>query len=188
MNDFEKEIGETFQAYRDAKVAHLHFLYPPMRAAGMHGHIPCWVQTGKAPYDVAGFFYDKCGTSIGAELKHTKDHENRLPIVGPEKKGNGLQYHQLTGLVDLHDAGGTAMLLWNNGGEIGRLDGEAIFLVKLQYDTMLKAAANRKEVASGSKSIPWGMFQPVKDGHNDTPLWLPRPPAPCFRVGKGVPA
>lgn len=180
-NAFEKEIGETFQTYRDAGVCHLFFLHPPMRIAGMYGRVPCYIQSGKAPYDVGGFFYDKGGTSIAAELKETKDHEHSLSIVGPEKKGSGLQYHQLEGLVDAHSAGGIAMVLWSNGGEIGRLDGDAIVLAKLQYDTSLKAEQARKGFAKGSRSIPWGLFKPVKLGHKAMPLWVPPTPAPCER-------
>jgi penicillin-binding protein-related factor A (putative recombinase) len=180
MNDFEKQIGETFQAYRDAKVAHLFFLHPPMRIAGMHGHVPCYVQAGKAPYDVAGFYYDRCGTALGVELKETKDRETSIAIVGEGKKGSGLQYHQLQGLVDTYEAGGRAMLLWSNGGEIGRLDGDALVLVKLQYDTSVKAEKANKSVAKGSRSIPWGLFSLVKHGHKEMPLWIP-PKLPCNR-------
>lgn len=182
MNAFEKQIGETFQAYRDAKIANVYFLYPPMRAVGLHGHMPCYIPVGKAPYDIGGFFYDTTATTIGVELKETKDHENRLPIVGPHAKGNGLHYHQLEALVAVHKAGGLALLLWSNGGEIGSLAGDMLTLVKVQYDASLKAEAAKKEVAKGSRSIQWGSFALVKHGLNDTPLWLPKPPAPCRGV------
>lgn len=181
MNAFEKQIGETFQSYRDAKTANVYFLFPPMRVAGLHGHMPCYIPVGKAPYDAAGFFYDEAGTSLGVELKETKDHENRLPIVGPGKKGDGLHYHQLEALVAIHKAGGVSLLLWSNGGEIGRLGGASLSLVKVQYDASLKAEAAKKEVAKGSRSIQWGSFELVKYGLDDKPLWLPKGPAPCSR-------
>ena len=138
----------------------------------MHGRVPCWVQTGKSPYDVAGFFHNRAATSIGAELKENRDRKTSLRIVGPKMDGSGLEYHQLAGLVDLHGKGGVALLLWNNGGEIGRMDGPALVQVKLEYD----AAAKRKNAPLGAKSIPWDSFRAVKIGHGAKPLWLPRPP------------
>lgn len=176
MNQFEKQIGETFQSYRDARKASLFFLHPPMRIAGMHGRVPCFVQSGKAPYDVAGFYYDANATALGVELKETKEHEHSLPIVHPEGKGNGLQYHQLAGLVDLHLSGGVAMVLWSNGGEIGFASGETLHLAKVQYDASLAAERAKQTPARGSRSIPWGLFGIVKHGHKAVPLWLPKPP------------
>lgn len=179
MNEFEREIGKTFQAYRDARIANMVFLHPPMRAAGQMGKVPCFIQSGKAPFDIGGFFYDKAATVIGVELKQTADHEHSLPIVHPEKKGNGLQYHQLSALVDVHEANGLAVVLWNNGGEIGYLPGNVIQLAKIQYDASLKAERAGKELTKGSRSILWGHFKLVKPGHEGAPLWLP--PSPVAR-------
>lgn len=176
MNEFETYIGKTFQALRDAKQANAFFLHPPMRVAGMHGKVPCYVQAGKAPYDMGGFYYDSNATAIGVELKQTKDHEHSIAIVGPGKKGSGLQYHQLEALVDLHLAGGVALLLWSNGGELGLATGELLHLAKIQYDTSLKAENLKQTPAKGSRSILWGHFKLVKYGHLNMPLWLPRPP------------
>lgn len=150
-----------------------------MRAAGRMGKFPCYIPTkdGKAPYDVAGYYYDtgmitdRRALAIGVELKETTEHENRLPIVGPGKDGNGIQYHQLEGLLDLHNAGGVALLLYNNGGQIGRLNGEQLAVVKQNYDASLAAEQAKKEVAKGSRSIPWAMFKPIEESD-----WLP--PAP----------
>lgn len=182
-NAFERQIDKTFQSYRDAKIAGLVFLHPPMRIAGMLGKIPCFIQSGKAPFDVAGMYYDSAGTTLGAELKETKDHENSLPIVGPGKKGNGLQYHQLEALVSVHQGGGVALVVWSNGGEIGHITGETIYLAKLQYDTSMKVEAQKKSYAKGSRSILWGLFKPVIYGLNDMPLWLPPSPA-CLKAGR----
>lgn len=170
MNEFEKEIAATFQAYRDTRTAHLYILHPPMRIAGFLGHAPCHVLAGKAPYDIAGFYYDGCGTSVGAELKQTAEHENRLPIVPPDSDGSGLQYHQLVGLVGLHKAGGVALLLWNNGGQIGVLRGPELATTLIGYEASLKA----KQPARGSKSILWGLFRPIKTGVDGRPVWLPK--------------
>lgn len=183
MNQFERLIEKTFQNYRDVKRAGLVFLHPPMRIAGMLGRVPCFVQAGKAPFDVAGMYYDQAGTVIGAELKETREHETSLPIVGPNKKGNGLQYHQLESLVTVHEQGGVALVVWSNGGEIGVLPGEEIALAKLQYDTSLKAEKQGKSYAKGSRSILWGRFQVVPYGHDDLPLWLPKSPA-CLKSGR----
>jgi hypothetical protein len=176
VNVFETLIGKTFQAYRDAKLANVFFLHPPMRIAGMHGKVPCFIQAGKAPYDAAGFFYNAEATAIGAELKETKEHENSLSIVGPDKKGSGLQYHQLEALVDLHLNGGVALLLWSNGGEIAVAFGDVLHLAKVQYDASLKAEKLKQTPAKGSRSILWGHFKPIKYGHLNMPMWLPRAP------------
>lgn len=183
-NAFEKRIGETLQAYRDARVANIIFIHPPMRPVGMMGHVPCFVQSGKAPFDMAGIYYDGTGTGIGVELKESSAHENMLSIVGPDKKGSGIQYHQLAGLVDVHTAGGVALLLWDNGGEVGILDGEQLHLTKVQYDASLKAEAGKKTPARGSRSILWGRFDLVKQGHKGSLLWLP--PSPGEKRKKGA--
>jgi hypothetical protein len=179
VNAFERQIGNTFKDYREAGVAILWTLYPPMRAAGMHGRMPCYVPSGKAPYDVAGYYLTPDGTSIGAELKETAEHEHSLQMVPPDKKGSGLQYHQLVALDTLHAAGGVALILWNNGGEIGLLDGAGIALTRIMYEASLKS----RNPAKGTRSIKWGMFKPVKLGLKDAPLWLPTAPPPCKKKG-----
>jgi hypothetical protein len=182
MNSFEHLIGKTFQSYRDARLATMIFLHPPMRVAGMMGRVPCFIQAGKAPFDLGGMYYDVAGTVIAAELKETAEHATSLPIIGPGKKGSGLQYHQLDALTDVHLGGGVALVLYSNGGEIGLLRGDAIHLAKVQYDASLKAERAGKSPAKGSRSILWGHFQPVKYGHDEMPLWLP--PAPAKKVRK----
>jgi hypothetical protein len=181
MNQFEKHIGETFAAYRQAKIANLFFLHPPMRIAGMHGSVPCYVQAGKAPYDLGGFFYDANATAIGVELKETAKRETSLTLVAPEKKGSGLQYHQLEALVGLHRAGGIALLVWSNAGQVGVLGGAELEGIKIAYDASLKAEKMSKTVAKGARSIRWEMFKPAKYGPDTKPLWLPRAPPPCTR-------
>lgn len=181
MNAFEKLIGETFQTYRQAKIANLMFLHPPMRIAGMHGNVPCYVQAGKAPYDIGGFFYDSNATHIGVELKESKDPEQSLAIVGPEKRGSGIQYHQLTALVDLHLSGGIALLVWSNAGQVGVLGGDALQAVKIAYDASLKAEKMNKTVQKGTRSIRRELFKPMKLAPNGHPLWLPKAPPPCNR-------
>ncbi len=176
MNEHERLIGKTFQQYRDMGLANLFFLHAPMRIAGMHGSVPCFVQSGKAPYDLAGFYYDKGATAIGVELKETKKRDNVLSIVGEGKSGSGLQYHQLAALVDLHIAGGVAGLLWSNDGELGYAEGSVLQVAKIAYDTSVKAEKMKQTPAWGSRSIRWGHFTPVKYGHDQMPLWLPVSP------------
>jgi hypothetical protein len=167
-NQFEKTIYKTFPGYESAGVATLRFLYPSMRCVGVKGRMPVFVPAEKAPYDIGGYRHGDA-RFIGVELKETRDREHSLPLVGPEQKGNGLQYHQLAALVQLHTEGGEAYVLYDNGGEVGRLDGHNLYLAKLQLDAALKS----KNPARGSKSIPWGRFEPVKLGHEAAPLWLP---------------
>lgn len=145
----------------------------------MLGKVPCWVQSGKAPFDIAGIYYDGKGTGIGVELKETRDRKSSLPIVHPDKKGDGVHYHQLAALVDVHKAGGISLLVWSNGGEVGVLSGEKLALTKVQYDTSLKTEAAGKEYARGSRSILWGLFDPTEYGVDDRPLWLPKAPEGC---------
>jgi hypothetical protein len=167
-NEFEKTIGKTFEGYEAAGVATLRFLYPSMRCVGTKGPMPVFVPAEKAPYDLGGYYHGS-GLCIGCELKETRDREHSLPLVSPGKEGNGLQYHQLEELVQLHQEGGVAILVYNNGGEIGRLGGQALTQAKIGLD----AANKSRNPAKGAKSIPWGRFQPVKLGHNAVPLWLP---------------
>lgn len=174
-NQFEKEIEETFQDYMDARLAYVFKLNPPMRIAGMMRKVPCFVQSGKAPYDVAGFFYNASATAIGVELKQTRNREPSIKILGPDQKGGGVQYHQLEGLVALHKQGGSASLLWNNAGEIGRLDGAELVLVKQDFDVARKS----KNPAKGAKSIGWERFKAIRMGATGKPLWLPKSPKAC---------
>ena len=170
-NAFETTIGKTFAGYEAAGVATLRFLYPSMRCVGMKGRMPVFVPALKAPYDLGGYYHGS-GVFVGCELKETRDRHHTLPLIGPGKDGTGLQYHQLESLVNLHAEGGVALLCYDNGGEIGLLGGQALTLAKIALDAALKS----RNPAKGSKSIPWGRFQPVKLGHNAVPLWLPTDP------------
>lgn len=179
MNAFEKIVGEMFAVYRQAKIANLMFLHPPMRIAGMHGNAPCYVQAGKAPYDIGGFFYDTSATHIGIELKENKDPATSLSIVKPDKTGSGLQYHQLEALVDLHLSGGVALLVWSNAGQVGVIRGPELQAVKIAYDASLKAEAMNKLVVKGARSIRWELFKLVKSDDKGRPMFLPKAPPPC---------
>lgn len=172
MNAFETEIFATFPSYESQGVAHLSIMFPPMRVAGQNGHMPCYIPVGKADYD-AGGYYLKDAVTIGVELKETTDHENSLSIVHPDRKGSGLQYHQLKALCDLDDNGGMALLLWSNGGEIGVARGSVLQVALRMYDMAMAVEDMRKTPARGAKSILWGHFQKVQRGPTDKPMWLP---------------
>ncbi len=172
MTPFEKTIQKSFDEY--AARAYLMILHPQMRCVGTRGgKVPLWVQVAKAPFDIAGLYLDN-GRYIAVELKENASRHTSLQIIGPGKKGTGLQYHQLEGLVTVHEAGGLALVLWDNAGEVGLIDGPRLKAAKSAYDTALKAAAaGYPNGARGVKSIPWGNFAPVTIGNGGTPLWLP---------------
>lgn len=171
-NQFEKDIIATFEELKER--AHLWVVYPPMRAAGLIGKMPGFIPVGKGDYDFAGYYIDGA-ISIGVEVKETKDYETRLPVVKPGAKGNGLQYGQLRALVRLHKAGGMALLLWSNGGMIGRFDGQRLAAFSVAYDASLRAEAGGKEVAKGGRSIEWSAFEKVTERD-----WLPPVPRPAL--------
>lgn len=172
MTAFEKLIQKTFDDYANA--AYLMILHPQMKCVGTRdGKVPLWVQVAKAPFDLAGFYLDN-GRYIAVELKENAKRHSSLQIIGPGKKGTGLQYHQLEGLVTVHNAGGLAYVLWENAGEVGVVDGARLKAAKTGYDTALRAAAaGYPNGARGVKSIQWGNFKPVKLDQRGHPLWLP---------------
>ena len=173
MTPFEKVVEKSFTEYLSSGVASLKFLFPKMRMSGYLGKTPAFVQVGKAPYDVDGYFI-QTGQFIACEIKENGERHNSMHIVGPDKKGTGLQYHQLVALVHAHGSHAFAALLWNNGGEIGILDGSRLTAAKASIDTAIKAEeAGYPDGKKGAKSIPWGHFSPVKSNAAGVPLWLP---------------
>lgn len=173
MTPFEKKVELSFIEYSTAKIAFLQFLFPKMRMAGYIGKSPGFVQVAKAPYDVDGY-YIGTGRYIACEIKENADHHPSMRLIPPDKDGTGLQYHQLSALVAAHDAGGLAVLLWDNGGEVGILDGTRLAAAKSAIDTSIKAAKEGyPDGVKGLRSVPWGSFQPVKINGSGVPLWLP---------------
>lgn len=172
MNEFERRIGETFDQIEGVGLAHLSWMYPPMKPAGRIGRVPTFVQIGKGDYDVIGY-YLATGQCIGAELKESGERLTSIPIRKKEGRGSGLQFHQLDRLAQLARAGGRAVLVWNNGGEVGTITNPIIIERYDAYRLSLKAEDRKQRVANGARSIPWGRFTPVRTGMNDAPLWLP---------------
>lgn len=174
MTPFEKVMEKSFLEYRTSNTAFLQILYPAMRVGGTLGNMPAYIPVGKAPYDIDGFYF-KTARYIACEVKESAKHESTMRVVPPDKKGTGLKYHQLEALVLVHENGGLACVVYNNGGEVGYLDGSRLKAAKAAIDTSLKAEAQGyPDAARGKRSIPWGDFQPVKSTGAGIPLWLPR--------------
>lgn len=174
MTPFERQIEKSFAEYKSSRIACLMFLYPKMRMAGHLKNTPAFVQVAKSPYDISGYYYET-GRYIACELKESSGRETSLPMIAPGKRGTGLQYHQLEALVDVHDAGGLACLVWNNGGEIGYLDGSRLKAAKSALDTSIEAERlGLPNATRGQRSILWGNFQLVHELPNGVPLWLPK--------------
>ena len=177
MTPFEKVMESSFAEYLTSNTAYLQFLYPKMKMAGYIGKAPGFVQVAKAPYDIDGYFMDGFPLTIACEVKENGDHHESMSIIPPKKRGTGLQYHQLEALVRVHQAKGMACVVWNNGGEIGFLDGSRLKAAKAAMDTSLKAEAmGMPNGKKGMRSILWGNFVPVKTNGRGVPLWLPPNP------------
>jgi hypothetical protein len=170
--EFEKRIGATFGPYAKTGYAYVAFMPIPMAPRGMMGKCMVYVPKGKAPFDVYGFAPRTAGSPpessavfVGAELKRTKDHQTRLPIVHPDaESGDGLKYHQLWALANVAKYGGVARVVWDNGGEVGYLDEQRIAVALAVYDQSLATERRGKGMGpQGSRSIPWENFQPVDD-------------------------
>lgn len=173
MTASEKTIASTFAEYHSANTATLLILYPKMRAAGFLGKAPAFVQVSKAPFDVAGFYHGSA-RFIACEIKENASRKVSLPIIGPDKRGTGLQYHQLEALVEAHKNGGFACVVWDNAGEWGILEGQRLTAAKSAYDASLKAEKQGyPNTHRGSRSILWGEFTPLKLNNKGMPLWLP---------------
>lgn len=173
MTPFEKVMEKSFAEYSSTAVAYLQFLHPRMRMAGYLGKAPAFVQVAKAPFDVDGYYLDSA-RFIACEIKETAERKHSLAIISPNKKGSGLQYHQLEALVNAHNAGALAVVVWNNGGDIGIVDGTRLRAAKAAMDTSLKAQAEGyPNTAKGSRSILFGNFTPVTLNGAGVPLWLP---------------
>lgn len=162
---FEKLIGETFAIYARNSVANLMFMPVPTRVVGFDGHHPKLVTCGKGPFDVIGYLLSDA-RMVGAELKSSV-RKASLPIVGPGKEGDGLQYHQLEALAFLASAGGEARIVWDNGGEIGVLGNSPILTAKGIYDQSIASEQSGKEVNRGGRSLAWEMFRRI-----DGLFWL----------------
>lgn len=157
--DFERLIETTFQFYDGRNLARLAMMPVPTRQVGSRNGQPILVRTGAAPFDVYGYLVAD-GRMVGAELKSTV-RKVSLPIIGPERTGSGLQFHQLDALANLAQAGGIARLVWCNGGGIGVLaDMDLVNIWSIFCDAITSERAGRK-AQQNSKSIKWERFETV---------------------------
>lgn len=158
----EKIIAATFEYYSAQKIARLGFMPVPMVCVGVtKNHRPIFTPKGKAPFDVFGYLMapaHKLGIFIGAEIKSSV-RKTSLPIVAPEKQGDGIQFHQLDSLAELAAAGGEARIIWDNAGEVGILKQDKINIVFSNYMEAMASEASNKDIKKGVKSISWEEFQ-----------------------------
>jgi hypothetical protein len=145
----------------------------PIKQIGARNGVPTYVRAGKAPFDVYGWEIGS-GRMIGAELKSSARKQS-LPIVAPEGRGDGLQYHQLASLAELVRHNGHGLVVWDNGGETGVLTGPAIVNAFTAYEHAVRTASSGRSVKRGAKSIAWEMFTVVEwaiFGREPAPDWL----------------
>ena len=162
-NEFEDYIQEGFAAIREQTGAWLLWVNPPVVCCGMRGKMPIFAMVGTAPYDVGGWAHGDYmePRAIGVELKESRKYKSSLPIIGLEKKGSGLQYHQIEALAALHREGHYAGVLWNNGGAIGFASGDVVASAFYDYEVSRIAEENGQRPVKGSRSISWSQFSVV---------------------------
>ncbi len=158
--EFEALIEATFKGYEEKGIARLMVMPVPTRATGMTKTRPRLVYDGKGPWDVVGYSLGDA-TMIGAELKSTQ-WKDRIPIVAPDSKGDGVQFHQLDALAGLAMTGGCARLVWENDGEIRIMRGGAIVAHWRSYVEAFKSKRSGKTVPRGSMSLPWDEFEKIE--------------------------
>lgn len=163
-NQFENYIQTGFDAIREKTGAYLLWVNPPVVPCGIRGRMPVFAMSGSAPFDLGGWTNEKFAQprAIGVELKETRDQKVSLPIIGPERQGSGLQYHQLEALSALHRDGHISGLLWCNGGIIGYLSGEALAAAHYDFEVSLEVQKMGKKLTQGARSIRWDKFKIVQ--------------------------
>ncbi len=157
---FELEIVKSLPAYRAMDVACLEKMPVPTVATQNRDRngAPLHRISGQAPFDIYGYTCTGA-TFIGAEVKNTRQRETSIPIVGPDKKGSGLKFHQLDALAQIALCRGVARIIWCNCGEIGVLKNDDIVLAHDVFTHALKSVKSSKSPPKGSKSIRWELFK-----------------------------
>lgn len=168
MQAFEKVVEETFPIIRKDHGYFLRWLYPPVRPVGTRGKCPVFVIVKSELYDIHG--WSGKGKAVGIEVKDNTSYHSSLPIVHPDSKGSGLQFHQLEALAALHRDGGESGILWRNGGLIGLLRGTSIENIFTDYMISLKVEEAGKTPARGTRSIGWDKFMPIPE--NNPEKWF----------------
>ena len=142
--DFEKTLEATFDSIRIKEDVALIAAMPVPTAPSFAGGRSVRVLKGKAPFDYWGMF--KGGRFLGMEAKMTSAVKKSLAIVGPMRRGSGLQWHQLEALATVARNDGVARIVWNNGGLIMNMGNRGILAVYQDYSD------------GGRKSIPRDLF------------------------------
>ena len=178
--DFEKTLEATFDSIRIKEDVALIAAMPVPTAPSFAGGRSVRVLKGKAPFDYYGLF--KGGRFLGMEAKSTSKVKKSLAIVGPMRRGSGLQWHQLEALATVARNDGVARIVWNNGGLIMNMGNRAILLAHDIYN--LAVDSDSKE---GRKSIPRDMFSVCETRIcNGIPYtdWLTVEEAVCEQTGQ----
>jgi penicillin-binding protein-related factor A (putative recombinase) len=159
-SQFEKMVDASLDGYFAAGIAEINRLPVPMVPSGIRGshNEPLFRPSGTSPYDLYGYTIQSeiglwsHGTVIAAELKCTSNRETSISI-----SDQGLRTHQLASLARVARSGGIARLVWDNCGEYGVLDEEAIIVADQLYHDSL----TMKTPTLGTRSIKWSLFTPA---------------------------
>jgi len=172
-NPFEDYIQQGFAAIRAKTGAWLHWVNPAVRPIGLRGNMPVFAMVGSALYDIGGWTNENNAVhrAVGIELKASTKFKQNIPIIKPESKGSGVQYHQLEALAALHRDGGIAGLVWNNGGVIGYASGEVLAAAFYDYETSRVCEEMKRPITKGVRSLSWQKFATV-EGTNHESWWL----------------
>lgn len=136
---FEAELERAHAEYRRLGVAMIRKLPVPTAAVG-GGHR---VLSARQCYDFEGVFGAAAGPThdpaaymgrmLAMESKASEAVKASLPIVA-STRGTGLSYHQLAALVEAHDWGAVAVLVWLNGDQLLVLGGRGLVEAKAEFD------------------------------------------------------
>lgn len=128
-DEFEKALDDTHAVYaRDGRalLEKLPVKTSPMPRSWLRNKEQAGmarILSGRARFD----FYGTLGIdllpgwparAVAMEAKNTRERTTSLPIIAHDRKGSGLQEHQLHACVEAAGRFGTlAVVVWNNGGE-----------------------------------------------------------------------
>ena len=169
----EYEVEQTFDGYREAGVASLMRMPVPTVPCGNGKHGPIFRLSGRAPADVVGFAHSD-GRMIIAELKESVE-KNRLPIVSPDRRGDGIQWHQAEALMHLWRCGGHPHIVWSQEGAVGVLAGPKLWNHLSAAEEAVNTKLGGGKAQRGALSLPWEDFDAVEVeqiGSSIGPNWL----------------
>jgi penicillin-binding protein-related factor A (putative recombinase) len=105
--EFENKIIHMNDTYRKLRYAFIRKAYPQMIRQGRH-----FTYKSAEGYDFYGSIYHNQGhpTPVYFECKTTLKPEIR--VLAKDVKGSGIEYKQLTTLIELQENGDKAFILW----------------------------------------------------------------------------